>query len=160
MRTTSWIVPHRDIVQFGVPILVQPRVQEAEGRLAPTDPCIIEHGNNGCKGGSGAGCATEEGLFAFVDEVKVRGLRGDVGDTLCGSKYLAFRHLGNGRVLARPELNRRLLTLIVQRRMKNLTGCTGPHIFHEVCSSTRVLPRSGNRVEGTDDGTGYRVRRK
>ena len=87
-RTTSRVVAHRDIVQSDVPLLVQPRVQEAEGRLALTDPCIIEHGNNGGKGGSGAGRATEGGFSAFVDEVKVLGLRGDVGDTLCGSKYL------------------------------------------------------------------------
>ena len=46
------------------------------------------------------------------------------------------------------------------KKDENLTGCTGPYIFQEeVSSSTWVLPQSGNRVEGTDDGTGYHARR-
>ena len=88
LGTTSWVVAHCDIVQSGVPLLVQPRVQEPEGRLAIGHSCIVEHGNKGGKGDSGAGRATEEGFLAFVDEVKVHSLRGDVGDTLCRNKCL------------------------------------------------------------------------
>ena len=160
LRTTSRVVAHRNIVQFSVPHPVQPRVQKPERTPTGTDPCIVEHGNNGGEGGSGAGRALAAAPSAFVDVRKVHGLRGDVGDTLCGSKYLVFRHLGrSGTYTALAKAS--FVIFDLAKKGGNLTCYTGPYRRQTGdCSGTGVLPWTGNQVDRTDGGTSHRVRRK
>lgn len=43
------------------------------------DPCIVQHGNKGRKGGSGVRCAKEQDYFTLIRNQKVPGLRSYVG---------------------------------------------------------------------------------
>jgi hypothetical protein len=86
-RTTSRVIAQRDIIQSSVPHPVQPRVQEAQSRLASINPCIVEHRNERRKGGRRAGCAGDVACLSSIDDEEVPGLRSDVGETLYRRRY-------------------------------------------------------------------------